>query len=386
MLTNKVARVLGFAGVCGVFAMIQACTPLNAGDAPSVEAQDGVAPRCGGGTVAGAGGPCAPPGLPSGTTAGATSGPMPPDGYRAKWTVCKTYVEGDLKMRNNSRIVRVAPDGTIPIMRVEPVPGGPEANVRRVKPASLLKPINGGKAVESTPRGRIQVEVYKIGQIIQTKDAVGNVTQWVVSSWDLGQAVRQKDGRMVFNDSCFRNPKLVGKDTMGRVEEGRELAGICVVEDVNQEYNALSAEWGWTPIWNFATGNVPMKNNPSSHPHPDGAYYKGYDGTANIFTYYSAALNDINGAERDWLGGYYVGDGWCHYIVQGGYEVPAAKRPATKSLPAPGVINTGSFVTWRPVNPNLDIANDEEPASPDPVEPAPEPTDTAIPETDTAPL
>lgn len=157
-------------------------------------------------------------------------------------------------------------------------------------------------------------------------------------------------------------------DTMGRVGDGNELAAVCVIEDLGSAYNALTAEWGWTPLLNYADTEVCMANDPARNPHPDNAlltrsYSSTGTGPADTFCYKNegAALNDVNGAERDWLGQYFVGDGWCHYLVNGGYEVPAAKRPATRSLPAPGEVNTRSTIAWRPVNPNVRIANSANP-------------------------
>lgn len=364
MLTNKVGRVLGVVGLASVFAMSQACDP-NSEDV-NVRTQQGLAAK--------------------GATGGKGNGPVPPDGYVVKWTQCKYYVEGDLKLRNNSRVVKAAADGTIPIMRVEPVPGG-EDNRRRIradKPGG--KPLKGGVAFDASTKR--EVTVYKIGQIINVKHNDGSVSQWVVSTWDLGQPARLKDGRLAYQDTCFRNPKLMGRDTAGRVADGTELANICVVEDLNQEWNALSAIYGWTPIYNWADGKVGMKNDPFAHPHPDNAAWDGASMGANWYSGYGAAMNDINGNERDYYGDYYIGEGWCHYIVQSGYEVPGAKRPASKSLPAPGSVNTNSLVAWRPVNPNLDIANSEEPVgqpSGDPIEEDPPATDATIADADTMP-
>ena len=162
-------------------------------------------------------------------------------------------------------------------------------------------------------------------------------------------------------------------DTAGRVSDGLELAGVCIVEELGAEYNALAAEWGWTPLWNFADSEVCMANGPNGRPHPDDAllvrsYSSTGSGPDDTFCYkeYGAALNDLNGAERDWLGEYYAGNGWCHYIAVGGYEVPAAKRPATRSLPAPGAVNTRTYMAWRPVNPNVPIANGLDPRPPEP--------------------
>jgi hypothetical protein len=67
-------------------------------------------------------------------------------------------------------------------------------------------------------------------------------------------------------------------------------------------------------------------------------------------------LNDVNGFERDNYGIYLPGSGFCHVVWAGGFEVPAAKRPATTSFPTVRV-NTRSPIAWRPVDPRIAIAN-----------------------------
>jgi hypothetical protein len=154
----------------------------------------------------------------------------------------------------------------------------------------------------------------------------------------------------------------VGRDTMGHISDGTELANTCVVETLLSSYNSMAADWGWTPMWNFTTREVCSRDRPELHPDQADlvrSYAQPGSEVDDTFCYtgYGACLNDINGAERDWLGDYWVGDGFCHYIVSGGLEAPAAKRPATRSLPAPGLVNDRSYVLWRPVNPNLAICN-----------------------------
>ncbi len=158
-----------------------------------------------------------------------------------------------------------------------------------------------------------------------------------------------------------------GMDTAGWVAEGNDLIGSCVVEELSMEWNAMSS-YGYFPLVNYADGEVCSANDPAVHPHPDGARFvrtvRGSDGRdAFCYTGGGAALNDINGMERDETTNYRSGDGYCHLIVSSGYEVPGAKRPATRSLPAPGQVNTNSFIVWRPVNPNVNIANFQ-PAAP----------------------
>ena len=357
MLTNKVGRILGFTGAVGTLLLTQACEPQSTD--VRVATQQDLSPL---------------------------STPTPPrdvripSNYVVKWTTCSNWIEGDLKLRNNSRLVKVDANGMIPLIRVEPNANGDD-NHRKMKVNSWPKPLKGGTGLEVATKK--PVEVIKLGQVINTKEPDGSVVQWVVSSWNLGNPVRGKNGRLAYQDTCFRNPNLVGKDTAGRLAEGTELSGTCVVEDMNTEYNALSAIYGPISISNYA-GAVPMGNPPGTH--PDGACYEGKKDGAHWYSATAAALNDANGTERDSLGTYFPGEEYCHFLVQSGYEVPAAKRPATKSYPAPGVISYGSKDIWRPVNPNVNIANDWEPWYPDPVEEPSTPTEDAILSSDTVPM
>jgi hypothetical protein len=153
---------------------------------------------------------------------------------------------------------------------------------------------------------------------------------------------------------CRKPPEASAADTAGRVADGTELAGTCVVEDLGTDYNALSAEWGWSPLLNYAT--IPVCTR--SPDHPDFAeVVEDLGGGILCYGGQGAGLNDTGGTERDWLGEYFDGSEFCHYIVTGHFEVPAAKRPATRSYPAPGSVNMNSPLLWRPVNPNVRIAN-----------------------------
>lgn len=160
--------------------------------------------------------------------------------------------------------------------------------------------------------------------------------------------------------ACVDSPAM---DTAGRVAEGTELGTTCTVEDLSTSYNAMSTgQNGFWPLINFtnrevctSTGEHPdfahlVRSYPASGTGPDDTFC--YDGPG-------AALNDSGGIERDGLGVYYSGEEYCHYIQLSGYEVPAAKRPATYSYPAPGGLNTQSPILWRPVSPGFDIANDD---------------------------
>jgi hypothetical protein len=155
---------------------------------------------------------------------------------------------------------------------------------------------------------------------------------------------------------CRKPPQVSAADTAGRVAEGTELANTCLVEQIGTDFNVLSSLYGWAPLSNWATLPVCSINTPESHPDlPDVA--EALDDGTFCFIGRGAGLNDSNGTERDYFGDYFNGSEFCHYIVTGRYEVPAAKRPATKSLPAPGVVNPKTPILWRPVNPNVRIAN-----------------------------
>jgi hypothetical protein len=155
---------------------------------------------------------------------------------------------------------------------------------------------------------------------------------------------------------CRKPSPVSAADTAGRVAEGTELANTCVVENLNTDFNALSSLYGWAPLLNWATLPVCSINPPGSHPDSP-ELVEVLDGGVFCYSGVGAGMNDSNGAERDFTGDYYTGSEHCHYIVTGQLEVPAAKRPATKSLPAPGRVNPKTPILWRPVNPNVRIAN-----------------------------
>lgn len=140
------------------------------------------------------------------------------------------------------------------------------------------------------------------------------------------------------------------------------------VSGFTQPINMASALFGWTPLFNYAWFEVCT----SSNPHPDSIptltrIINSCRGTVYCYKETGAALNDLNGTERDAVGNYLTELNqapddptpfhFCHVLQNGGYEVPAAKRPATRSLPAPGSVNVNTPIVWRPVNPNVRIAN-----------------------------
>jgi hypothetical protein len=113
-----------------------------------------------------------------------------------------------------------------------------------------------------------------------------------------------------------------------------------MVETLLAPSNAAGA-----PLRNFTTTRVCT----SSNPHPDGAEL--VDTPApGVFCYTGrgAGMNDINGVERDERGNYMTGIEASHVVWSGGFEVPAAKRPASGGFPPRW--NPNSPVVWRPVD------------------------------------
>jgi hypothetical protein len=143
-----------------------------------------------------------------------------------------------------------------------------------------------------------------------------------------------------------------GRDAVG-AEASTEMADSCVLETSGSETNVSGLQ-----LVNFVTRYV----GTTSVPHPDGAELKSYDPVTRIgwYSQTGAALNDAGGIERDASGFYFLDSAsWsCHYIEVGGAQVPAAKRPSTRSTPYPGSVNVNSRVRWLVANPYVDIAND----------------------------
>ena len=143
-----------------------------------------------------------------------------------------------------------------------------------------------------------------------------------------------------------------GRDAAGTMT-GTSLLFSCTLETLNAETNG-----NCQPLRNVST--IPVCT--SSNPHPDGAEMLSADPQANVYCYRGAGagLNDINGQERDERGVYLTGDGQynpCHFVVSGGVGVPAAKRPATRSLPFPGSVRVDTPLRWRVYSPYVTVAN-----------------------------
>ncbi len=257
-----------------------------------------------------------------------------------------------------------------------------DARVSRCVPIEV-RTVHGGKLQPHTRLARIEngrvpcmhVEDGTIAScLFSTADDAAS-GKWLESPAggfaQIGQAV-SLDGKRggeyivaarVNPDNSVSCTEPTGMDTAGWVAEGVDLAGSCVLEEIGQEWNLLST-YGWAPLRNVSNHEVCAANDPASRPHPDGLFpVRSYalEGSLmhNVFCYLGSgsALNDINGTERDETSNYFSGEGYCHMIISSGFEAPGAKRPATRSLPAPGLVNVKSLITWKPVNPNVAIAN-----------------------------
>ena len=243
-------------------------------------------------------------------------------------TVTALYGEGFI---GNSRIARIE-NGKVPCM-----------NSETGETAECVFATNGVSAglmwVEA-----VDGEYAKTGQAITPQGEPGG--EWIVAA-------------RVNPDGTVPCVAPSGHDTLGVWADGRELAANCVREDVGVSYNAYTM---WSPsyffrVMNYTDGNVCSLDEE----HPDQAALTktiNYcNGTIYCYSFWGAALNDLNGAERDDKGLYFAEPERCHIIQNGGFEVPAAKRPATRSFPAPGSVNVYSLILWRPVSPNVTIAN-----------------------------
>lgn len=158
-------------------------------------------------------------------------------------------------------------------------------------------------------------------------------------------ASRVRRGRV----PCAEPRRRAQRSDSAGTPSSQELAVACTVEVLTSSQNASGL-----PLRNFATREVCT----SSFPHPDGATLVRQP-AADIYCYSGrgAGLNDINGTERDQYGVYYPQEEFCHVAWISGVEAPVAKRPATRSYPSPGSVIQNSALLWRPVNPNVTIAN-----------------------------
>jgi hypothetical protein len=140
------------------------------------------------------------------------------------------------------------------------------------------------------------------------------------------------------------------RDAAG-IPSGDELGGIPSLETSQSARNASGGL-----LQNYATLEVCT----SSHPHPDGAMLT-RSPSPGVYCYIGrgAALNDNGGSDRGPDGHTLtsVEGGYIHIMRSGGYEVFAAKRPATRNVPMPPRVNPATPLVWRPVASNVRIGN-----------------------------
>jgi hypothetical protein len=135
------------------------------------------------------------------------------------------------------------------------------------------------------------------------------------------------------------------------VAAGEELVACYIVETLGSAKNATGVQlqhFCTLPVW---TG---------SSPHPDGAQQVD-TGPGPTYAYIGrgAALNDINGREADRNGQYLKpttpDSCYTHVAWYNGYEVPAAKRPATYGYPTK--VSPTSQIVWRVVASMIQIGS-----------------------------
>ena len=123
-------------------------------------------------------------------------------------------------------------------------------------------------------------------------------------------------------------PKARAADSAGTAS-GVELAGSCTRRDVRLDQERVRAAVGQLRdadgVLEHARQRRPADRPVHGSPQPGVWCYKGQ----------GAGLNDISGTERNSSNVYLTGSKRCHVSWSGGYEVYAAKRPATISYPAP---------------------------------------------------
>ncbi|HVH43646.1 MAG TPA: hypothetical protein VM925_14925 [Labilithrix sp.] len=180
----------------------------------------------------------------------------------------------------------------------------------------------------------------QVGQEIPVKAADGSVSVFVVAS--KVTATQLRDGSVRYTVPCTAP---AGADVAGTAA-GEELAGACIVEAMGYADNAAHHEHD-----NYASLQVcAIGTNADAD---EAAVAK----SLTVFCYKGegAALNDVNGTERDMNNVYLVGSDRCHVGWNSGYEVPAAKRPATSGYPVK--VNEKSPIVWRAVASGVAIAN-----------------------------
>ena len=211
------------------------------------------------------------------------------------------------------------------------------------------------------PVGRCKVDLEKYPHA-RSKELDGRFVVWGIGF--LGENNEYAVAREILGTSKVFNKTTGVYDTYRKVActppqsydaagtaAGTELAGVCIYETFNVPSNAAG-----TTMDNYATRKVCSKV-PATTDTAGSATYVGTDAYGNqCYTGDGAALNDVNGTERNSSNVYLSGSSRCHVALSGGYEVFAAKRPSTKSWPAPGVVDPSSSTWWRTVS-SVPVAN-----------------------------
>lgn len=431
MVSTKVfGRVLTAAGLLGVIACTQACQ-TNDDAKVGVDSKLQKKTCIGGKTETGA--PCEPEVNFGGGTSSSSGGIREPEGKGFyKWvspppkerpvvrTKCKFPVEEvdapnpkDPKTwaafggftslgKNNSKsgVSRFFHNGRVTFAEYDPGNGTWSVSTLKTNPTAADKPgtmhlkenqLAGlhwakGYIVRFDPvlgKNRLVEGIWiRIGQLVPNPEKV-NIAWTDAKEGDVtgngrvivSRNIEKGDNGYLY-DTCVQ---LKGHDEEGR-PAGEELAPECIIEELNQNYNATGY-----PLENHVANTLATSNSPYvdpwvdpaaiNVPHPDSAEYGGSTlckiGKQVATTAYKysggyqdvgagAALNDLNGTEKNQYGEYMytsasTGSHYCHMIVHNGAEVPGAKRPATFTTPAPGGINCKTPILWRPVDTSVTV-------------------------------
>jgi Tol biopolymer transport system component len=242
--------------------------------------------------------------------------------------------------QGNRRLTPIAADGTVPCVEVDTMEAArcvfrtapdPSIGVR------VAPPPPSGPWLEGADGRRYAV----VGQPV-TRDGALDSGSFIVGTEPDAEGTVPCVGASG-HDAEGLDSRLPG--------EAIDLGATGYVEEANAEWNVTGF-----PLQNVATLLV----GTTTLEHPDGALRVGFDPVRGIawYTDLGAALNDPGGMERDATGTYYGADWATHLIAVNGVQVPAAKRPSTRSYPPPGVVNVNSRIRWLAANPYVMIAND----------------------------
>ncbi len=150
---------------------------------------------------------------------------------------------------------------------------------------------------------------------------------------------------------CMQDPnhKVARTSDAAGTSTSYTLPGSCIIEVALSANNASGKQMD-----NYATKTV-CSSTHDSYDQRSAMFMGSPEPGVWCYSGEGAGLNDINGTERDYWNNYLPGMDRCHVGMSNGWEVYAAKRPATTGWPVR--VDTHSPIVWRPVAKNVSIAN-----------------------------